>query len=103
MDTVDRLIGEETSDEQSNLTYSGTVAQIFALGGFSLKVIVRDGESRPKIIDKLGGRERGVVKSLGQPLHRLGGQPQGGNNTVFQYGVIAIIPKIEKDLLYIQN
>ena len=51
----------------------------------------------------LGGRERGVVKSLGQPLHRLGGQPQGGNNTVFQYGVIAIIPKIEKDLLYIQN
>ena len=38
--TVDRLIGEESTDPQGNLTYTGTVAQIFALGGFTLKVIV---------------------------------------------------------------
>ena len=41
-DTVDRLIGEETADKEGNLTYSGTVTQIFALGGFSIKVMVRD-------------------------------------------------------------
>ena len=32
-ETVDRLIGEETTDAKGNLIYSGTVAQIFALGG----------------------------------------------------------------------
>ena len=36
MDTVDRLIGEEASDDKGNLSYSGTVAQIFALGGFMI-------------------------------------------------------------------
>ena len=59
-ETVDRLIGEETSDDEGNLSYSGTVAQIFALGGFTIKVMVRDGESRSPIIDKLGGGVLGL-------------------------------------------
>ena len=54
-DTVNRLIGEEVSDGKGNLNFMGTVAQIFALGGFSLKVMVRDGKTRSHIIDKLEG------------------------------------------------
>ena len=59
-ETFDRLIGEETSDKEGNLSYSGTVAQIFALGGFTIKVMVWDGESRSPIIDKLGGGVLGL-------------------------------------------
>ena len=61
-ETVDRLIGEESTDPQGNLTYTGSVAQIFALGGFTLKVMVRDGEHRPEIIDKLGGGVLGLAQ-----------------------------------------
>ena len=49
-----------------NVSYSGTIAQIFALGGFTVKVIVRDGESRAAITDKLGG---GVLGLAWDPLH----------------------------------
>ena len=59
--TFDRLIGEESTDPQENLTYTGTVAQIFALGGFTLKLMVRDGEDGPEITDKLGGGVLGVA------------------------------------------
>ena len=65
-ETVDRLIGEETTDAKGNLIYSGTVNQIFALGGFSLKVMVRDRESLPDITEKLGG---GVLGLSWDPLH----------------------------------
>ena len=54
-ETIDRLIGNEIADKDGNLNYTGTVSQIFALGGFSIKVMVRNGETRPHIIDKLGG------------------------------------------------
>ena len=40
--SVDRLIGERVANKVGNLTYTGTVSQIFAKGGFSLKVMVRD-------------------------------------------------------------
>ena len=32
-ETVDRLVGEETTDAEGKLHYIGTIAQIFALGG----------------------------------------------------------------------
>ena len=46
---VDRLIGEE-SVLDGKLCYSGTIAQILALGGFTVKVMVRKGETRPHIL-----------------------------------------------------
>ena len=45
---VDRLVGEEHW-EDGKPTYTGTVAQILALGSFKLKVMVRDGESRQEV------------------------------------------------------
>ena len=58
-ETVDRLMGNET-EQDGSLQYDGTVAQIFSLGGFKLKVMVRDGETRQEIIDKLGGGVLGL-------------------------------------------
>ena len=45
-ETVDRLIWNEIADKDGNLSYTGTVSQIFALGGFTIKVMVRNGETR---------------------------------------------------------
>ena len=44
----------------------GTIAQIFALGGFDIKVMVRDGESRSEVTQKLGG---GVLGLKWDPHH----------------------------------
>ena len=47
-ETVNRLIGEETYDAtMGKATYTGTVSQIMSLGGFKIKYMIRDGESRP--------------------------------------------------------
>ena len=59
--TVDRLIGKEIADKDGNLRYKGTVAQILALGCFSIKVMVKNGKTRPHIIDKLGGDVLGLA------------------------------------------
>ena len=60
-ETVDRLIGEEVADMDGNLSYTGTVSQIFTLGGLTIKVMVSNGETRPHIIVKLGGEVLGLV------------------------------------------
>ena len=60
-ETVERLIGNEIADKDGNLSYTGTVSQIFALGGFSIKVMVRNGETRPHIINKLRGGVLGLA------------------------------------------
>ena len=59
IETVDRLI--DSTDPEGNPIYSGTVTQIFALGGFTIKVMVRDGESRPDAIKNLGGVVLGLT------------------------------------------
>ena len=51
---VTELIGEE-EDPDGNIVYNGAIAKVLGLGGFGVKVMVRDGESRSNIIDKLGG------------------------------------------------
>ncbi len=43
------------------MSYTGTVSQIFALGGFRLWVIVWNGETRPEIIAKLEGGVLGLA------------------------------------------
>ena len=49
--TVSRLIGDESYDEDTgHAIYSGTVAQIMELGGFNLKYMIRNGESRPEVL-----------------------------------------------------
>ena len=51
-ETVDRLIGE-VRGVNGQLFYTGTVAQILALGGMRAKVMVRSGEPDPKIAESL--------------------------------------------------
>ena len=53
-DTEDRLEGEEVNDTKSNVTYTGIISQIFALGRFDIQVMVRDGGMRPEFIKKMG-------------------------------------------------
>ena len=54
-DTVDRLMGDKVTDNDGKVSYNRTISQNFALGVFKLKVMVRDSETRPDIIAKLGG------------------------------------------------
>ena len=56
---VNKLIGEEKVVD-GVMQYTGTVAQILDLVGFRCKVMVRSGESRPEIINKLGGGVLGI-------------------------------------------
>ena len=54
--TVNRLIGDKSYDEDTGrATYSGTVAQIMELGGFKLKYMIRNSESRPEVLQLYGG------------------------------------------------
>ena len=57
---VDKLIGEEVSEDGSSV-YTGTVAKILGLCGFTLKVMVCSGESCPPIIELLGGGVLGMT------------------------------------------
>ena len=54
-ETVDRLVGVVVTNTKGYTTYSGTIALIFALGGFNIKILVRDGELRLEVNKKLGG------------------------------------------------
>ena len=54
-ETVMRLIGNVSTNQDSSLSYSGTLAQIFEKGGFKLKMIVRSGETNPEALRKMGG------------------------------------------------
>ena len=56
---VDRLMGEETWRE-GKPTYSGTVAEILQGGGFKVKVMVRNGETRPEVAELLGSGVLGL-------------------------------------------
>ena len=46
--------------EKSKVCYTGTVAQIMKLGGFKIKYMIRNGESRPEILDLYGGSVLGL-------------------------------------------
>ena len=50
-----RLIGEVTVNQDSSLSYSGTLSQIFKKGGFKLKMVVRSGENNQEALKKMGG------------------------------------------------
>ena len=56
---VDKLIGTVTK-EGDKFVYDGSISQIFELGGFKIKVMVRDGESDPDVISMLGGGVLGL-------------------------------------------
>jgi hypothetical protein len=58
-ETVDRLTGEETWKD-GKPHYDGTVSRILKLGSFGVKVMVRDGETRPEVINLLGGGVLGL-------------------------------------------
>ena len=57
---VDKLMGEGL-DENGTTVYTGTVAQILAYCGFTIKVMVRSGETRPAIVEMLGGGVLGMT------------------------------------------
>ena len=54
-ETVMRLIGDVSINEDGALSYSRTLSQIFEKGGFKLKIIVRSGETNPEALMKMGG------------------------------------------------
>merc|ERR1712218_643562 len=56
---VDRMVGKEAW-VGGMPTYDGTVAKILELGGFKVKVMVRDGESRPEVNELLGSGVLGL-------------------------------------------
>ena len=68
--TVDKLIGEETWEDEKP-RYSGTVQQILGLGSFGLKVMVRDGESRPEVLNLLGGGMLGLPWEAGRDVIKM--------------------------------
>ena len=49
-ETVMRMIGDISINEDSSLSYSGTLSQIFEKGGFKLKMIVRLAETNPEAL-----------------------------------------------------
>merc|ERR1712055_716694 len=51
---VERLMGEVKTPDRS-LSYTGTVPRIMARGGFTIKCMIRDGESRAEVLEKFGG------------------------------------------------
>ena len=53
-ETVMRMIGDVSMNEDGSLSYSGTLSQIFEKGGFKLKMIVRSGETNPEALRKMG-------------------------------------------------
>ena len=62
---VDRLMGEqvvksEDPTEGEVITFHGTVPRIMAAGGFKIKYMIRDGETRPALMDKHGGLVLGL-------------------------------------------
>ena len=54
-ETARRMIGEVKEEDDGTLKYTGTLAQIFKKAGFSLKMIVRSGETCSKAKDLMGG------------------------------------------------
>ena len=56
---VDKLMGQVTFKDGKS-RYNGLVAQILALGGFEVKVMVRNGEQDPAVVELLGGGVLGV-------------------------------------------
>ena len=54
-ESVSRMIGEVTEEKDGSLSYSGTLSQIFQKAGFTLKMIVRSGETNPKALELMGG------------------------------------------------
>ena len=59
-DFVDKMIGKETFHADGSITYDGTVQQILSYGGFTVKVMLRNGETRPEVIDKFGDSVLGM-------------------------------------------
>ena len=62
------MIGKVSVDDDGVYSYSGTVAQILALGGFKPKVMVRSGEKDDEAILKLGD---GVLCIPWDPKERI--------------------------------
>ena len=56
--TVDRLMGETIIDGE--VVCTGTVPQIMICGGFHIKYMIRDGETRPEVLEHYSGSVLGV-------------------------------------------
>ena len=54
-ETVMRMIGDISINEDRSLSYSGTLSQIFEKGGFKLKMIVKLRETYPEALKNVGG------------------------------------------------
>ena len=54
-EAAQKMIGEVSVLEDGSLSYTGTLSQIFKQGGFSIKMIVRYGETNSKALEKMGG------------------------------------------------
>ena len=63
-DVVDRLMGEvllESGDDtEPVIEYRGTVPQIMEQGGFRIKHMIRDGETRPGVLRNFPGMALGL-------------------------------------------
>ena len=58
-ETVNKMVGKVTLQD-GKPRYDGVVAQILRLGGFEVKVMIRDGETNQDLISLLGGGVLGV-------------------------------------------
>lgn len=60
-EVVDRMVGTETyHKETKSWTYTGTVPKIMAGGGFKLKYMLRNGETRPEVLELYSGSMLGL-------------------------------------------
>ena len=57
---VEKMIGNEVFHPDGEITYDGTVQKIMAHGGFTVKIMVRNGENREVVLEKFGGMVLGL-------------------------------------------
>ena len=67
---VDRITGEVSVESQDptqgeEIQFHGTVPRIMKAGGFTTKYMIRDGETRPELLEKFGGQVLGLRWNTG--------------------------------------
>ena len=68
---VERIMGEvvvksQDPTEEDEIQFHGTVPQIMKAGGFTIKYMIRDGETRPAMLKKHGGLVLGLSWNTGE-------------------------------------
>ena len=72
---VERITGEVSVESQDptkseEIQFHGTVPRIMKAGGFNTKYMIRDGETRPELLEKYGGQVLGLSWNTGQGPNR---------------------------------